>query len=173
MPHVCDQSQTGYPEADWWFMSTVATTIAQQLTTATSTIIGGEPSVASSGFNADYYLAVATLMPILIIAFVIQTRMSAGGSRALRYVIEGARATKSVLTFLIVIVIALGPVSSLNGELLVLKILYTRHSGGWEGWLLTVFLVISLVGLLMLGILLAIDEAESDNEPGSQPPVIE
>ena len=112
-------------------------------------------------------------MPILIIAFVIQTRMAAGGSNALKYVVTGAAATKSALVFFIVILITLGPTSSILGEILVSKILYARHSGGWEGWALTVCLVISLAGLLMLGILLAINEAESDPEPGSQSAVIE
>ena len=99
-------------------MSAAATTIAQQLTAVTSMTMVGEASAKSSGFNGDYYVAVATLMPILIIAFVIQTRLAGSGSRALRYVIAGAREMKSVLVFLIVILILLGPGSSFIGEFL-------------------------------------------------------
>lgn len=91
------------------------------------------------------------------------------GSRALRYVVAGARETKSVFVFFIVALILLGPGSSVGGEVIALQVLHARHSLGYQGWLLTVCIVISLISLFMLGILLAIDELESDDESEPRP----
>ena len=128
----------------------------------------------ASAFNSDYYLAIATIMPILIVALVIQTR-SLGG-RDVQYVLRGVRlmsknifsALLNPLNWIIVGPLLLGPAACFLAEGLSLVVLHQRRVSGLQDLVITISLVLAFVSVLFAGMLLVFKETEdeaSSNEP--------
>jgi len=129
---------------------------------------------AGASFNADYYLAVATIMPIVIVALVIETR--ALGGRDVQHVLSGVRlisknwftALINPFNWIIVVPFVLGPVASFVAEGFSLAGLHERHVSGLNDVIITISIVLAFVSVFFNGMLLVFRDAE-DEEPSTEP----
>lgn len=123
-----------------------------------------------SSFNSDYYLAVATTMPILIVTLVIQTR-SLGG-RDVQYVLRGVRlmsknifaALLNPLNWIIVGPLLFAPAACFVAEGLSLVALHERRVAGLQDLIITMSIVLAFGGIFFAGMLLVFREAEDGEQ---------
>lgn len=135
------------------------------------------PASTKSAFNSDYYyLAVATIMPIVMVALVIETRSM--GGRNVQYVLAGMRAmSKNIFTTMLnplnLIILApllLGPAAPFVAEGLSLAALHQRRVSGLHDLIITISIVLAFLSVFFAGMLLVFEEAE-DGEPSKEPAV--